>query len=154
MGIDPDKITNPRFRAALEAAEAPLLPVPLKAPGTPGPVPTGKRKRSPKTPEITIHDQIVAFCDRNGIVPVHPDPSRKSSIRTGYPDFFCCRDAHVMGLEIKVPPNTLSKAQQYEFPRIQACGVPISLCIETSAGAALTQATESLCMFFKIKSPL
>jgi hypothetical protein len=153
MGIDPDQISNPKFRELLQKAQD-LLPFPFKVPGTPGPAPTGQRKRSPKTPEIKIHDQIVAFCDRNGIVPVHPDPSRKSSIRTGYPDFFCCRDAHVLGLEIKVPPNTLSRAQLYEFPRIEACGVTIMVCVETSEGAALRQATMSLCMFFKIQNPL
>jgi len=150
MGIDVDKVTNPKFLEALQEAEAAAVPPRLKAPHTPGPAPTGKRKGLPKMPEIRIHDHIVAFCDRNGIVPVHPDPSRKSTIRTGYPDFFCCRDGRVIAIEIKVWPNTLSKAQQYEFPRIEACGIQVHICSETEPGTALQKASNILRDFFGI----
>jgi len=153
MGIDLDKV-SPRFRELIQAAEAGTLPPPLKAPGTPGPTPSG-RKRSPKTPEIKIHDQIVAVCDRNGLVPVHPDPSRKSTIRTGYPDFFVCgRHMPTLAAEVKVPPNTLSKAQAYEFPKIEACGVRIVLCVETTEGEALRTFCQAIREHFKIENLL
>jgi hypothetical protein len=145
MGIDPDKVISPKFRAALEAAEVPILPAlpPEVAPARP--------LRRVKLPESKIHDQITSFCDRNGIIPVHTDPTRKSTIRSGYPDFFCCCNGRVVGLEVKVPPNKLSQIQELEFANIERCGVFVHLCEETSDGAAYSQARQILTAFFDLK---
>lgn len=151
MGIDPDKVTNPRFRELLEKAEDASFILPPRPP--PPPLPP-KPKRRPQTKESEIHDLITCFCDRNGILPIHTDPTQPSTIRPGYPDFFCAKDGRVVGLEIKVGYNTLSGSQRREFPRIRSCGVDIHLCTETTEGVAYPAARKILIDFFKIESPL
>jgi hypothetical protein len=153
MGIRLEQITSESFGRLLEAAlgKQRILPVSQPRQATPG---TPRRIRVSKTRESVIHDHISAFCDRNGIVPVHTNPTEKSTIRPGYPDFFCCRDNRVIALEIKVPPNKLSASQRTEFPRIEADGVRIVICVESGPGAALRQASAVLADFFGITEPL
>jgi hypothetical protein len=150
MGIRLEQITSERFRRLLDAALGRSRPLPIQPPG----VETSRACRAHKSRESEIHDQVTAFCDRNGIVPVHTNPTEKSTIRPGYPDFFCCREGRVIALEIKVPPNTLSASQKAEFPRIEADGVRVVICVESGPGAALRHASAVLCDFFAIGDPL
>jgi len=100
--------------------------------------------------ERHIHDQFTSFCDRNGIDPWHSDPTRKSSIRTGYPDFLCVRDGRAIGIEFKVPPNKLSPVQEQRFADLRAHGTQVHVCEETSEGAAYTKATRIVSEFFNL----
>jgi hypothetical protein len=152
MGIRLEQITSERFRRLLDAALGRARPLPVQPP-PPVEAPRSAR-RSHKSRESEIHDQVTSFCDRNGIVPVHTNPTDKSTIRPGYPDFFCCREGRVIALEIKVPPNKLSVSQKAEFPRIEADGVQIVICVESGPGAALRHASAVLSDFFAIGDPL
>jgi len=149
MGIDPDKVANPRFRQLLAQAEAKPVPEPEPAP----PAPKAKRAR-PQTKESDVHDLIVAFCDRNEIWPEHSNPSEPTTNRPGSPDFFCMKAGRVVGLEIKVGYNNLSGSQRRTFPQINRCGVDIYLCCEKTEGQAYIEARTILIKFFNLTNPV
>src|SRR5215472_5842832 len=58
--------------------------------------------------ERGIHNQFVSFCRRNHIDYWHSDPTKKSSIGVGLPDFLCVRNSQAVGIEFKISPNRLS----------------------------------------------
>jgi hypothetical protein len=100
--------------------------------------------------ERKIHDQFTGFCDRYGIDPWHSNPTRKSSIRAGYPDFLCVKNSRAVGIEFKIPPNKLSAVQEARFAECRAHGNEVHVCEETAPGAAYRQATMILRQFFNL----
>jgi hypothetical protein len=65
--------------------------------------------------ERKIHNQFSSFCLRHGIDYWHSDPTKKSSIGVGLPDFLCLKNSRGIGIEFMILPNKLSAAQEQRF---------------------------------------
>src|SRR5262245_5500614 len=100
--------------------------------------------------ERKIHDQFSCFCLRHGIDYWHSDPTRKSTIGAGLPDFLCLRDSRGIGIEFKVPPNKLSAVQEQRLLLLAEHGNLVYVCEETAPGEAYKQATGLLRAYYKL----
>jgi hypothetical protein len=110
-----------------------------------------------KLTERKIHDAFTVFCDSHGIDVWHSNPTRKSSIRAGLPDFLCVRDNRCVGIEFKVSPNGLSKVQEDQIANLRAHGNTVHICEEPLPefggeikGVAYSEAVEILKAFFQL----
>jgi hypothetical protein len=70
-----------------------------------------KRDKRCKILERKIHDQFSGFAKRNGFIVWHSSPIKRSSIRSGLPDFLLWKNGRALGIEFKVPPNNLTTEQ-------------------------------------------
>jgi len=103
--------------------------------------------------ERKIHDQFSDFCHRHKIIVWHSNPTKKSSIRVGLPDFLCLRNDIAVCIEFKVLPNNPTIDQKRVFQDISDCGnSPVHVCIENAPGAAYAQATAILKDAYKLDS--
>jgi hypothetical protein len=108
------------------------------------------RDKSCKILERKIHDQFTGFCKRNRFIVWHSNPVRKSSIRTGLPDFLLWKHDLALGIEFKVPPNDLTTQQIGVFEEIKFAECRVVVCTETSPGAAYMQAILATINFFNL----
>ena len=97
--------------------------------------------------ERHIHDQFTSFCRRNGIEPIHSNPVRKSSTRSGLPDFICWKD-RAIGIEFKIAGNDLSPIQRKVINEQLAKGNTVYVVTETEPGSAYKEATRIVKEFF------
>jgi hypothetical protein len=109
------------------------------------------RDKNCTTLERKIHDQFTGFCNRNGFIVWHSNPTRKSSIRAGLPDFLLWKCNLALGIEFKVPPNHLTAVQVAVFEEIGFTGCRVVICTETSEGAAYSAAVSEVTEFFKLQ---
>jgi hypothetical protein len=108
------------------------------------------RDKNCTTLERKIHDQFSGFCKRNGFIVWHSNPTRKSSIRAGLPDFLLWKYDLALGIEFKVPPNDLSPVQVEVFAEITLAGCRVVVCTETAEGAAYSAAVQETIKFFNL----
>ena len=87
--------------------------------------------------EREIHNDFVAFLRRHELPYVHADPTKRSGLPSGHPDFLvtCCSQS--VYLEFKVPPNGLSKVQVDYLNFLERNHNRVEVVIETEPGAAL-----------------
>jgi hypothetical protein len=75
--------------------------------------------------ERQLHNQFSGFLNRHGFFSVHADPTRKSTIRAGWPDYSVFKAGRVLFIEFKVGLNTLSTEQQSVVDGLKAGGFPV-----------------------------
>jgi len=76
---------------------------------------------------LTLRKQFFSF--------VHANPSRKSTIKKGWPDFTVLYQGRGLLIEFKVPPNSLTKEQKDVFHELSVAGNQIYIC--TTLGDAI-----------------
>jgi hypothetical protein len=91
--------------------------------------------------ERRIHDQFSGFCHRHNIAVWHSSPVKKSSIRTGLPDFLLLKNRRALLIEFKIPPNKLSFEQVEVFAALEENGDHVEVIQETAPGEAYRLAT-------------
>jgi hypothetical protein len=101
--------------------------------------------------EREIHDQFSSFCLRNGIDVWHSNPTKKSSIGTGLPDFLCWKGGRAICIEFKIKGNPLSKIQESRIDTLIAHGNPVHVCVEDEPGLAYIKATGILRDYFNLE---
>src|SRR5215471_15848731 len=62
--------------------------------------------------ERRIHAEFAGFCHRHGVDVWHANPTRKSTIGKGLPDFLCWRGGQAVAVEFKTFPNKPSPEQE------------------------------------------
>jgi hypothetical protein len=142
MGIPPGQLTD-QFLSKIDQRDR----KPLKRRGMTA---AEKRDKACKILERKIHDQFSGFAKRNGFIVWHSSPVKRSSIRSGLPDFLLWKNHRALGIEFKVPPNNLTTEQINVFREIEVTGCQVIVCIETTEGAAYAQATREVTKFFKL----
>lgn len=101
--------------------------------------------------ERKIHDQFSALLRRYDLAFVHSDPTKKSSIVPGHPDYLVTRGNRCVYIEFKVAPNTLQKVQtDYINFLVNVNGSVVHVVTETAPGSALPWATAIIKEFFSI----
>lgn len=94
--------------------------------------------------EREVHNQFSSWLYRHGFEDFyHSDPTRRSRIRVGLPDFGVYRDSRIIFIEFKVKPNGLSPDQEAVFERMGANGNVIIICY------SYEEATKAVLEFFK-----
>ena len=101
--------------------------------------------------ERRIHDQFIAFLKRNNYPYCHSDPTKKSSIAAGYPDFQVTRGNRSIYIEFKVPPNQLTAVQVSYINFLIENHNTVHVVPETHPGAALQRASDIIVEFFGYK---
>lgn len=109
-----------------------------------------RQDKQVKILERKIHNQFTKFCDRNGIWPIHSDPTRKASIRAGSPDYVCWRDGKAIAIEFKVYPRQLTTEQENVFAKLQAMNNTVITITEAVEGEAYREATRLIKEFFNL----
>ena len=95
--------------------------------------------------ERDLHNMFIAFLTRHELGYYHADPTRKSTIAIGMPDFGVFRNSRIIWIEFKVGKNRLSHEQHDKIAAMLADGNEVRLCYEYS------EATELVRNFFGIK---
>jgi hypothetical protein len=73
--------------------------------------------------ERQMHSLFSGYCHSHGILFVHANPVKKSTIRIGWPDFSCFYpEHHFLAVEFKVRPNALTPEQEEIKAALEACG--------------------------------
>ena len=98
--------------------------------------------------ERKIHDEFASWCRRNEITFWHSNPTRKSSIGVGLPDFLCVRGGRCIGIEFKVYPNTLSPEQLLKISELREHGTGVCVCTEGPDNSAYAEATSIVAEYF------
>jgi len=109
-----------------------------------------RRAKNEFETERAIHKEFSKYlCLRNRIFQfVHADPSRRSTIRKGWPDFTVLAKILTFPgvrpvaclIEFKVPGGRLSADQVSCFAELELAGIPVFVC--TSVADAITQLIE------------
>jgi VRR-NUC domain len=144
MGIPPEQLTENQLSKMDPSDRKPL--------GKRGMTAAEKRDKACKILERKIHDQFSGFAKRNGFIVWHSSPVKRSSIRSGLPDFLLWKNNLGLGIEFKVPPNNLTTEQINVFREIEVTGCQVIVCIETEEGAAYAQATRETIKFFNLQN--
>jgi hypothetical protein len=142
MGIPPGQLTD-QFLSKIDRRDRKPL-------GKAGMTQAEIRDKRCKILERRIHYQFSGFAKRNGFIVWHSSPVKRSSIRTGLPDFLLWKDGRALGIEFKVPPNDLTTEQRTVFTEIGGVGCEVIVCTETDPGAAYVQATRETAKFFNL----
>ena len=87
--------------------------------------------------ELAMHNEFSGWLNmRKGIFSYcHADPSRKSTIRKGWPDYTILRKGRALCIELKVPINDLSNDQKDVFGELIATENDVFVCF--SVGDAI-----------------
>lgn len=102
--------------------------------------------------ERTLHEQVMAFCAREGLRYVNARMDKRSTIRKGWPDFTVFRQFGILHdggdgpqrrvltlaalLELKAKSGRLSEAQKAVIEELAGAGITVHVC--RSYQAALT----------------
>jgi hypothetical protein len=62
--------------------------------------------------ERDLHNKFISFLKRHSLGYYHADPSRKSTVASGLPDFGVFRGSRIIFIEFKIGKNTLSEVQK------------------------------------------
>jgi len=100
--------------------------------------------------ERAIHNQFINFCRRHGIDYWHSDPTKKSSIGVGLPDFDCRRNNRGICIEFKVWPGKLTATQLTKFDELRSHGNDVYVCTQTEENDAYSEATRLVAKFFNL----
>lgn len=100
--------------------------------------------------ERKIHSEFVAFLRRHELPYVHSDPTKKSSIQPGHPDFQVTRDLRSIYIEFKMADGRLSQVQQDYIEFLRRNGNLVHVIVETAPGSALKAASEIITEFFDL----
>lgn len=101
--------------------------------------------------EREIHNDFIAFLRRHELAYVHADPTRRSGLPSGHPDFLVTRRNRSLYVEFKVPPNQLMPNQvTYINWLTNVNHSEVIVVIETEPGAALKRASEVTTEFFSL----
>ena len=100
--------------------------------------------------ERAIHDMVSAFLRRHELPFVHTDPTRKSSIIPGHPDFLITKWSRSLYIEFKIHPNTLQKVQEDYIAFLVRNHCIVHVITETTPGSAYQWATDVLTLFFNL----
>ena len=100
--------------------------------------------------ERQIHAQFAGFCHRHGVDVWHANPTRKSTIAKGLPDFLCWRGGQAVAVEFKTFPNKLSPEQETKFTELRAHGNTVHVCTETPTHSANHEAIRLITAFFNL----
>lgn len=94
--------------------------------------------------EIKTHNKFMDWCRLNGVSFVHSRTDRKSTIRSGHPDFTLLWHGRGCCVEFKAPGGRLSEDQSEAIAELAKNGVP---CLVTSdLSAAISFAVGQLCI--------
>jgi hypothetical protein len=100
--------------------------------------------------ERNIHDQFASFLRRHDLPYVHSDPTKKSSIIAGHPDFLVTRGRIGVYIEFKIPPNQLSKVQVEYINFLVKNANEVHVIAETAPGVALQKAQDVITETFNL----
>jgi hypothetical protein len=100
--------------------------------------------------ERKIHDQFISFLRRHELPYVHSDPTKKSSIATGHPDFLVTRGRIGVYIEFKIPPNPLRKEQTDYINFLLKNANEVHVILETAPGVALQEASDIITQTYKL----
>lgn len=103
-----------------------------------------------RTLERKIHDQFSGFLSRLGLEFVHSHPTRKSSIRAGWPDYTVCLGGRFLCIEFKVAGNKLSAVQSARIDHLRAGGSAVFVITESAEGSAYAEAVQRVREFFNL----
>jgi hypothetical protein len=98
--------------------------------------------------ERKIHDQFISFLRRHELPYVHSDPTKKSSIAPGHPDFLVTRGRIGIYIEFKIPPHQLSTVQVEYINFLLQNDNEVHVVLETAPGAALQTASDIITATF------
>ena len=141
MGIDPSQL-NDRIRSR-------MIPADRKKLGRVGMTAAEAQARYVTRTERDIHYKFISYLNRHRLKYQHSNPTRKSSIRSGTPDFLVGpRNNYGFFIEFKVPPNGLTPVQEKEIAELRAEGNFVLVAEETEPGAAYTIAIQATAKFF------
>src|SRR5215831_6259478 len=90
--------------------------------------------------ERQIHVEFASFCHRHGVDVWHANPTRKSTIAKGLPDFLCWRDGQTVAIEFKIFPNKPSLEQETKFAELRAHGNAVHVCTQSPTHFAYQEA--------------
>ena len=100
--------------------------------------------------ERKIHDQFCSFLRRHELPFVHTNPTRKSTIVPGFPDFQVTRRIRSIYIEFKIAPNQLQKVQVEYLDFLIHNENIVHVITETEPGTALKWASDIIIEFFNL----
>jgi len=142
MGIDPASLTERQLQLMAKADRQKL--------GRRGVTAAEALQMETTRLERQIHNQFSSFCLRHEIDVWHSNPTRRSTIGAGLPDFLCVKNSRAIAIEFKIRGNKLSPVQEGRFTELRGHGNEVHVCEEMSSGAAYTEAIRILKEFFHL----
>src|ERR1700756_1709828 len=126
MNVIPDNILS-----KMEPAERAKLPKHIRLTAA-----ECKAKNERKL-ELAMHDEFSRWLTlrKKFVSFIHANPTKRSTIQKGHPDFTILSLNRSIMIEFKVPPNGLTADQMERFGELEAAGNTVIVC--TSAGAAI-----------------
>jgi hypothetical protein len=105
-----------------------------------------RRVKADSKLEKQMHNQFSGwlYMRKKLISKIHPDPSRKSTIEEGHPDYTLLRNGQCLMIEFKVPPNGLSDIQLGRFAELEQAGNVAFVCTTLADAIELTLETFGL----------
>lgn len=97
--------------------------------------------------ERELQGQFAGWLKRNAVHYIHANPTRKSTIRKGAPDFYCMREGRVMCIEFKLGRNELTDEQKLVLHELALLGIPAFVCYDYPG------ATDLVRKYFHLESP-
>jgi hypothetical protein len=99
-----------------------------------------RRFQEERKRELAMHNEFSGWLNmRKKIFSyVHADPSRKSTIRKGWPDYTILHKGRVLCVELKVPVNDISEDQREVFAELTVTENDVFVCFSTGDAIRLT----------------
>lgn len=88
--------------------------------------------------ELELHEQFISFLRRNSLGYYHTNPSRKSTIKRGMPDFGVYDESRIVWIEFKVGHNDLSPVQKVQIAEMVSRKNVVFVCHEYPTAVELT----------------
>ena len=92
-----------------------------------------------KKAERKIHSEFAKWLTFNQLCYVHANPTRKSSILIGWPDFTIVHQGRVLFCEFKVDGGRLSDQQKQVIGELSADGCQVYICTAELEAISLTK---------------
>jgi hypothetical protein len=87
--------------------------------------------------ELDLHNDFINWLRRNQVHYIHANPTRRSTIREGAPDFYCMREGRVICIEFKVGHNYLSETQKAVVVELTEFQIPVFVCHDYETATSL-----------------
>ena len=80
--------------------------------------------------EKELHDFFISFLNRQKLGYYHADPTRKSTIALGMPDFGIYRNSRIVWIEFKIGKNKLEPHQKDKIATMLTDGNAVQVCYD------------------------
>lgn len=105
-----------------------------------------RRVKADSKLERQMHNQFSGwlYMRKKLVSKIHPDPTRKSTIEEGHPDYTLLCNNRCLMIEFKVPPNGVSNVQAERFAELNEAGNLVYVCTTLADAIELTLETFGL----------